>query len=255
MVSSSDLETVFQKKYGEPQSTGWSPKRRFRFGYYLPADVYEAAVAKYVADSCTWLDVGGGRAIFPDNPALATELVARCAKVVAVDPSDNVHENTFVNERVQVHLEDYKPSTQFDLATLRMVVEHVSQPKLFVEALARLVRSAGNVVLFTVNRWAPVSLVSRTLPFNFHHPIKRFFWGGEKEDTFPVHYKMNTRVALKRLFEEAGFVEESFCKLDDLSVFGRYGWINYLDLCVWKALHSLGLSYPENCLLAVYRKR
>lgn len=255
MVSSSDLETVFQKKYGKPQSVGWSPNRRFRFGYYLPADVYEAAVAKYVTESCTWLDVGGGRAIFPDNPVLARELVARCAKVVAVDPSENVCENSFVHECVQSCLEDYKPSTKFDLATLRMVVEHVSCPKPFVEALARLIRSDGKVVLFTVNRWAPVTIVSRALPFQFHHPIKRLFWGGEKEDTFPVHYKMNTQVALKRVFAEAGFIEESITKLDDLSVFGRSRWINYLDLCAWKALHFLGLNYPENCLLAVFRKR
>ena len=68
------------------------------------------------AGSVSWLDVGGGHNIFPENPALAEALVSRCSTVVAVDPSANVHDNRFVQERVQAFIEDYRTDQQFDLA-------------------------------------------------------------------------------------------------------------------------------------------
>jgi 2-polyprenyl-3-methyl-5-hydroxy-6-metoxy-1,4-benzoquinol methylase len=217
--------------------------------------VYECVVDKLVAPGCLWLDVGGGHNIFPENAGLARELVSRCAKVVAVDPSDNVLRNTFVQERVESTLEAYSSGTLFDLATMRMVVEHVSAPKEFVGALSRLVRPGGAVVVFTVNRRSPIVLLSWLLPFRWHHPIKRFFWGGEEEDTFAVQYLMNTQVELRRLFEQSGFDEEAFTKLDDVSAFSRFKWLNYLELLVWRSLKPIGLHYPETCLLGVYRRR
>ncbi len=254
MPTNQELEAVFRSKYGQPAQTGWSPRRRHQFRYYLPADIYEAVVARHVQPGCNWLDVGGGHSIFPDNPTLARELVTRCSRVVAIDPSDNVHRNSFVHERVQSRLEDYTSHTPFDLATLRMVVEHVDQPNDFTDALKRLVRPGGRIVVFTVNRWAPISIISHVMPYRLHHPIKRIFWGGEEKDTFPVRYLMNTRKSLRLAFGRAEFSEESFYRLDDLSTFGRFRWIGYLELSAWKAIHTLGLTYPENCLLGVYRR-
>jgi SAM-dependent methyltransferase len=248
------LEALFRQKHGDPESTGWAPRQRYRWGYSLPADHYEALVRQLVEPGCHWLDIGGGHAIFPDNPQLARELVARCDRVTAVDPSDNVHKNEFVHQRVQSLAEDYASETPFDLATMRMVVEHVSAPRDFVGALARLVKPGGLAVVFTINRWAPVSLISGATPFGLHHPIKKLFWGGDEEDTFPVQYRMNTRSTLRRIFQEAGFRERAFTKLDDLSVFGRFRWLNTMELCGWRCLKSIGLRYPENCLLGVYQR-
>jgi SAM-dependent methyltransferase len=250
-----ELEALFRQKYGPPESMGWSPRRRQRFGYFLPADVYEALVDKLVAPGCEWLDVGGGHAIFPHNRGLARELAARSRRTVAIDPSESVHKNTFVHERVQSFVEDYDPGTQFDLATMRMVVEHVSDPEKFVAALARLVKPGGTAVVFTVNRWSPISVLSGLVPFALHHPIKRLFWGGEEKDTFPVHYRMNTPGKLRRLFDAAGFEERALAKLDDLSLFGRFKLLSALELRVWSALRRLGIGYPENCLLGVYSRR
>lgn len=254
MPTNQELEAVYLSKYGQPAQTGWSPRRRHRFCYYLPADIYEAVVTRHVHPGCNWLDVGGGHSIFPDNPTLARELVARCSRVVAIDPSDNVHRNSFVHDRVQCRLEDYASHAQFDLATLRMVVEHVDKPYEFTDALKRLVRPGGRIVVFTVNRWAPISIISHLMPYRLHHPIKRIFWGSEEGDTFPVRYLMNTRKSLRRVFEGAEFSEESFLHLDDLSTFGRFRWIGYMELAAWKAMNTLGFTYPENCLLGVYRR-
>jgi hypothetical protein len=99
LPSGNDLEQLFQQKYARSDKVGWAPLRRHDFGYYLPADVYEACVSKQVFDGCSWVDVGGGHDIFPDNPALARSLVSRCSLVVAVDPSENVRNNDLVHRR------------------------------------------------------------------------------------------------------------------------------------------------------------
>ncbi len=255
LPSDADMEELFRQKYGDPERTGWAPRRRFAHGYYLPADVYEATVKKHVAPGCSWLDVGGGHDIFPDNKTLARTLASRAARVVAIDPSPNVLRNELAHEKVQAFLEDFRPQEQFDLATMRMVVEHVAHPEAFVAALARLVRPGGHAIVFTVSLWAPVTVVSSVVPFSLHHAVKRLFWGGEEEDTFPVQYKMNTRGTLRRLFDKAGFDEAAFARLDDLSVFGRFRLLNLVELWLWRAARAAGMPYPENCLLGVYSKR
>jgi len=245
---------VFRDKYGDLNKAGWSPRRNWRFNYFQPSDVYEAAVKKAVFDRCAWLDVGGGSTIFPQNAPLATALVARALRVVAVDPSENVLENRFVHERVHQLLEDYQSDEQFDLATFRMVVEHVSNPDRLMQSLTRLVRPGGTAIVFTVNLWSPITVVSRFSPFQFHHFVKKILWNVEEHDTFPVEYKMNSRETLARLFERHGFREAAFAYLDDLATFGGRKYLNYLELFGWSALRGVGLRYPENCLLGIYRK-
>lgn len=252
MPSLSACEQLFHQKYGPVETLGWSPLRRLRHGYYSPADVYEALVSKLVKRGCNWIDVGGGHDIFPENPSLAYDLVARAALVVAVDPSDNVQNNPFVHVRVQSTLEECALPQRFDLATLRMVAEHVERPHAFVAKLAALLEPAGLVVVLTVNRWSPASVASRLIPFQLHHPVKSLLWGGNEEDTFPVHYRMNTRGALRRLFEVHNYKERAFCFLDDLSIFGNFRLLNSCEFAAWSACRAFGVSYPENCLLGVY---
>lgn len=46
---------------------------------------------------------------------------------------------------------------------------------------------------------------------------------------------MNTRKALRRVFEDQGFQEQAFLYLDDLSLFGRFKRLNYFETCLWRA--------------------
>ena len=174
--------------------------------------------------------------------------------MIAVDPSANVLRNEFARERVQARLEEYAPGPVFDLATLRMVVEHVDAPDAFARALAGAMRPGGMVVIFTVNRWAPITLVSGVVPFRFHHALKRVVWGGDEEDTFPVCYLLNTRATLQRTLAPHGLREAAFARLDDLSTFGTFPRLGGIELAAWRAMRSLALPYPESCLLGIYVK-
>ncbi|MBV9776548.1 MAG: class I SAM-dependent methyltransferase [Acetobacteraceae bacterium] len=245
---------VLALKYGPPDRMGWSPALRSRFGYRTPDDWYEALLFDLIGEETEWLDVGCGRAIFPSNPAGAAVLARRCRRLVGLDPSDNVLENPLLHERAQCVLQDYRTDRRFDVVTLRMVAEHIDDPAGALAALARLVKPGGRVVVYTVERLSPATIVSTLTPLGIHHVVKKILWNTEERDTFPTVYKMNTRHALKRLFQVAGFREESFRHLDDCRAFARWRWSNVMELAAWRCLRAVGLRYPEACILATYRQ-
>lgn len=245
---------MFRLKYGDPNKTGWWPAFSYRLGYFFPDDYYEALVAKLVQERQPWLDVGGGRDLFPLNRPLASLLSERSGCIVGVDPDDALDENPFVHHKIKALIENYTDSRTFPLVTLRMVAEHITRPQRAVEALARLTAPGGYVVIYTINLWSPLSWLSWLVPFRFHHPLKRFFWGTEEKDTFPVAYKMNTRRRLARIFAAAGFREHAFGYLSDCRSLARFRSLFRLELNIWRTLNALGWVYPENCLLGVYQR-
>ena len=92
------------------------------------------------------------------------------------------------------------------------------------------------------------------MPFRFHHSVKSVFWGGHERETFPVHYRMNTRRALANVFFGVGFTLRTLAGLDDLSVFGRFRYLSYVELAARRVLALAGLPYPEQCFLAVFQR-
>ena len=233
---------------------GWSPALRARFGYYTPDEHYEGLMLTLVETTTTWLDVGCGHQLFPSNPRLARLLADRCRLLVGLDPSDNIDRNVYVHERAKCLLEDYRTEHRFDLISMRMVAEHVTDPEGMVAALARLTKPGGRVVVYTVSKWSPASLVAAMTPMAVHHAVKRRLWGAAPEDTFPTAYRMNTRGTLRRLFGAAGFGEEQFHRLADCRSFGRWQATLAAELALWRVLSALGIPYPEACLLGVYRR-
>ncbi len=244
-----DLLTL---KYGKPSERNWGPRFRARAGYQTPDDIYEQTICDLVTPGTDWLDVGCGRDLFPHNPRTAEILASRCRSLTGVDPSPNIFENKLLHHRFQGMPQDFKPEQRYDLITLRMVAEHVTDPAQLTGALARLIRPGGRVVIYTVNKWSPVSLIAAVTPLSFHHAVKSVIWNTEEKDTFPTEYRMNTRKTLQRVFRAAKFREESFRYLDDCRSFQKYKLLNILELSIWRLLKAFGLLYPENCLLGIY---
>ncbi len=251
----SELEEVFCRKYGEPGRLGPNPALWRRWGYYLPDEFYETLLAGLVGADTHWLDVGCGRDLLPHNPSLAQILSQRCARLVGLDPGDNVLENGWVHEAVQGSLQDHHPQRPYDLVTLRMVAEHITDPQRELAALRRLTRPKGHVVVYTVHQCSPTAVLARLVPFRLHHAIKRVLWRTQERDTFPTAYRMNTHGRLTRLFAQAGFRERYFANLADCRVFARFRILHRIELSLWRLLCGLGLGYPECCLLAVYQRQ
>ncbi len=248
------LAATFRLKYGQSGEFGWGPRMRARFGYFNPDDQYETLVATLVSNTTRWLDVGCGRDLFPSNRRLSRELASRCAFLTGVDPDDTLDQNPFVHAKAKVATEDFTTDRGFDLITMRMVAEHIAQPERVVATLARALNPGGRLVIYPVNRFSPVPLVTGLVPFKLHHPIKRILWRTEEQDTFPTCFKMNTRRRLQELTAAVGLREEAFAYLDDCRTFGRFRALLFGELTLWRLLKAVGLRYPENCLLGVYQR-
>jgi 2-polyprenyl-3-methyl-5-hydroxy-6-metoxy-1,4-benzoquinol methylase len=201
------VSRISQKEYKEASvGIGWRPRLRERYGYFLPEHYYEAVVEQLVTSGCRWLDVGGGKAIFPLGPRLSQELVDRARHVCGVDPDENILQNPYVHERFVGPIESYQSAEPYDLATLRMVAEHIPDPAAAVASLAKLVRPGGHVVVFTPYRWSPVSIASSLIPSRWHSLFTKRLWNTKDSDVFPTCYRMNTRRALSGVFEDNSFL-------------------------------------------------
>ena len=244
---------VLQDKYGDLSKGGWAPKQRLRFGHLTPADWYESLLDAIVTPRTVWLDVGCGRDLAPGNGATSRRLADRCLKLVGIDPSDNIDDNPFIHERLKMPIEEHPPERAYNLITLRMVAEHVEAPYEVAKQLASLLLPGGRIVIYTVGGYAPSVLVAASTPLWVHHAVKRLLWRTEERDTFPTVYRMNTRPTLRRLFRGEGLSEEMFEYLGDCRATARFKVLQYCELSVWKILSLIGLSYPESCILAVYR--
>jgi len=253
-LSENDLYNIFIMRHNDLDKGGWSPKRRRKFNYYLPSEYYEAILNQLILKDTCWLDVGGGDSLFPDNKKLSILLSERASLIVGVDPSENIMENPYVHERAKCKIETFSSHCKFHVATFRMVAEHINHPTNVIRKLNQLLQTGGKVVVFTVNLWSPLTIISRLLPFKYHYPIKKLFWGGEEKDTFPTCYKMNTRKSLKKLFISNGFKEDLFMYLDDCVMFSKSKFLNLQELYLWRFFKKIGKPYPENCILSVYTK-
>jgi len=245
---------IFRLKIPASGLLGWSPRLRSQFGYYTPDEWYEAALFCLIDEKTDWLDVGCGWQLFPSNRRLADVLSSRCRSLTGVDPDESIRRNKWVHEFIQRRLEEVDTDRRFDLISLRMVAEHIEDPEASVAKLSELTRDGVRVVIYTPSKWAPVSLIAAATPMWFHHAAKRALQGIAPEDVFPTVYKMNTRKALNRIFGSHGFVEESFLYLNDCRALAAWRVTSLLELSCERVLRSIGLPYPENCLLGVYRK-
>lgn len=250
------VDAVFRRHFGDPLKNGWRVRMRHKFGYFLPEEWYQTVVDQLVTDKCRWIDVGGGKSIFPDNPKLSMELAERCAYLVGVDPSDGIDQNEMVDERVRSTIEEFRSDELFDLATLRMVAEHISEPDAMIQSLARLIRTTGCVVVYTPNKWSLLAVAASLIPNRLHASFSRLLWPDRKdEDVFPTSFKMNTKKRLQELFEAGGFSEVGFAYLDDCVLMQRFRISAWVEFALWKAGSLAGFRYPENNLLAIYQKR
>jgi SAM-dependent methyltransferase len=248
------LENIFSMKYGSSGHYSWAPAMRKRFNYFNPDDYYEALIASLVQEDTLWLDIGCGRNIFPSNQLLARELADRCRLLVGVDPDETIRENPYVHEYQCITMDEYQDTREYDLITMRMVAEHVTDPPALLKSLARCTHTGSRIVIYTVNRYSPIPVITHFAPFRLHQPVKRWLWHTESKDTFPTAFRMNTRRRLQKLMSGSGFTEECFMRLDDCRTFGRFRPLLAAELTLQKICNGLGISYPENCLLGVYRK-
>ncbi len=179
-------------------------------------------------------------------------LAARCRSLTGVDPSDNIDENTLLHHRAKCMLQDYVTDRRYDLITMRMVAEHITDPAVAVAALRRLLKPDGQVVIYTVYKFAPVSLIASWdadvgAPCGEGRGV-----GGRGEGYFPDGVQDEYAGRAGAVVAAEGMQEMRFRRLDGHQVHQPWLLLNATELLMWRVFNLFGVPYPEHCLLGVY---
>jgi SAM-dependent methyltransferase len=111
------------------------------------------------------------------------------------------------NTRVHVGNLEQMPlaSNSVDVVISRSVFEHLEHPGRVLDEISRVLRPGGRLVLTTPNKYYYSCLLVPLLPERVKAFYFRTVFGEDAYDYFPVHYRANTRAALRRLARAAGF--------------------------------------------------
>ena len=107
-----DVQEHFDSLHSDLREQGWRLRMMRWFGYFSGEAWYEATVDSLIKEDTTWLDVGGGKTVFPSNARLSGILSERCKLLVGVDPSPNINGNPYLHERANCAVEEYKSEAQ-----------------------------------------------------------------------------------------------------------------------------------------------
>ncbi len=173
----------------------------------LDNEVPFLGVANLLAgQAATVLDVGCGRGGQVDNltgrPMHDLRGPGRTVIGIDVDPAGT--DNPIIDEFRLIEASGRWPvgDGEVDLAVSDYVLEHVGDPVQFVGELTRVLRPGGAFVARTVSRNSILSMAARAVPNHRHADVlKRIQPGRQARDVFPTEYRMNTKKALRALFE------------------------------------------------------
>lgn len=153
------------------------------------------------------VDVGCGRGALigtsnRDKPL--QDLRGPGRRVVGIDVDTAAAENPIVDEFRAIQGPTWPLADgSVDLAVCDWVLEHVTNPDVFVSELTRVLRPGGAFLARTVSRTSLVSMAARLVPNERHSRIvARLQPGRASRDVFPTAYAMNDPQALAALFDD-----------------------------------------------------
>lgn len=143
---------------------------------------------------------------------------------------------------------------QFDVIAVRSVLEHVAEPRVTFRELSRVLKPGGRIYLNLPNKWDYVSVAAR-----ISGPIKSRLLRGLLDttwDDFPVHYRCNTKRALRRAITDTGLELQFFSPLPSEPTYLRFFVPLYLAGAVYQfAIGLLGLDFLQPAFLVILRKK
>ncbi|MCI0354665.1 MAG: class I SAM-dependent methyltransferase [Acidobacteria bacterium] len=150
------------------------------------------------------LDVGAGA-----GGGQHLDMRAPGRRVVGIDVAPEVLHNPHLDE-ARCCSAAHMPfgDAEFDLAFSDYVFEHLPDPEAVVREIHRVLKPEGQVVLRTPNKWHYVPLLARLLPQRLHGSLLSRCTERRATEVFPTFYRCNTGRALRKVFEQAGFVTE-----------------------------------------------
>jgi len=180
-------QTMFEQHYPNFQDAGmW----------------YQALVEQYTTSTTRLLDLGCG------HSSLAAKAISQAEQAVGVDLSlAALQRNQFIHEPT-VAIGEQLPlaNESFDLIISQWVIEHLPEPLLVLQEIARVLRPNGNVILFTTNAYNYIPLVSQIIPNQLQGYLLSHLLHRPSSDSFPTFFRANTVKQLTSLAKQSGLI-------------------------------------------------
>lgn len=121
-----------------------------------------------------------------------------------VDIEDCQVNEPYVDKSFISALEDLSSiqSNYYDLAFANFVLEHVVKPEKAAQAMTRILKSGGELVLSLSNPLAPEFLLAKLTPTSFH----QFFRKEDHDEAYPVKYAYKNIKNFIKIMEQSGWV-------------------------------------------------
>ncbi len=151
------------------------------------------------------LDVGCG----DDHPAVTTlrEVLTNASRVDGVDPLASIANHPYLTSRWCAPFETADiPERAYDSIFTFWVVEHISNPLLFMEQSARVLKPGGRVYALTASSLHPFAWISRSVQsLNLKARWRRI--SRAKVNDYPAYYRLNRPGRIAKFAQIAGFTE------------------------------------------------
>lgn len=177
----------------------------------LPADTNTMRTfTQWLAGCCTLdacvLDIGAGY----DRNRVDAAVRPLVSRLVGIDPSEGVLNNSALHERHQVGVEEFvrRDDRRFDVVFTAWVLEHVDDPPVFFAACRHLLKPGGALLAITPNLWHYFGLttkVASTLGLEDWLLARIIGVEHRTEYHFPTRYRANSIHAITRALDKAGF--------------------------------------------------
>jgi len=180
----------------------------------------------------------------------------RVQRMVGIDLDPRVTSNPLLDEGVlgDVCQLPFADKT-FDVAFAVYVLEHIADPERFTAEVSRVLKPGGVFVCLTPNWTHYVPMIASITPFAFHQWYNKLR-GREEDDTFPTHYRLNSRGALRRHFGTAGCSPVAVKMIETLPSYLKFSTPSFLVGAAYERLVN-STDLLAGCrvnLIGVYRK-
>jgi ubiquinone/menaquinone biosynthesis C-methylase UbiE len=225
-------------------------------------EIYGEALEEHLDSETRWLDAGCGHHILGAGlEGIERRLKSSACLAVGVDLHfEKQADDEELPLRACADL-DHLPfaDESFELVSCNMVVEHLKDPEVTFQELARVLAPGGRLAIHTPNTMSYVVTAARVAKAALPRAwiLKLIYWAEsrEPEDVFLTFYRANTMRRLKALLQVVGLRSRS-CRylLGPQPVFRRFAPIAFVELLLQRVSLLGPLRFLRSTLLIVCEK-
>lgn len=223
----------------------YTPANYF-MGGYTPTDgtvEFYGRVKSLLNPEDTILDLGAGRGAWHQDDQCKWRRSVRTIKghvreVIGADVDEAVLNNQSTDRNILIRGGLDLPSSSINLIVADYVLEHIVDPKAFVDEVRRVLVPGGVFCARTPHKYHYVSLGAAMVANTRHSAVLSYLQPNRKaEDVFPTAYRLNTLRQIRQEF--SGFDDFSYLYRSDPAYF-------FGNKLVYKLLKGISSITPQS---------